>query len=366
MTGSLLLPFSLVLAAAHLASCLIVLGRRREKSPAADRSTFVTLLRPVCGLDQFDARTLESSFHLDWPDYEVIFCAAEPEDPAIPLLSDLIARYPGFPAGLLVGEDRISGNPKLNNLAKGWRAARGDRIVMADANLLLPRDYLDRLLAMDGPGVGLISSPPIGTDARSLWGEVEIAFLNGNQARLQLFADSLGHGFAQGKTLMWSKDFLEANGGLRALGRFLAEDVAATRLVRAAGRRVRLSTLPFQQPVGVRDMRSVWMRQLRWSKVRRDGFPALFLAEPLNGAVLPVIAAAVAAGPWVAGGLAIVLYGSEVVLCRRMGWPVRPVTVAAMVLRDAMIPLIWIATFRSRDFVWRGTSMQPVQMAEGR
>ena len=35
----------------------------------------------------------------------------------------LIAAHPEIPARLLVGADRISGNPKLNNLVKGWSAA---------------------------------------------------------------------------------------------------------------------------------------------------------------------------------------------------------------------------------------------------
>lgn len=361
-----LLSLAVLLTLAHLATCALTLPRTRAPTPRApDRSTFITLLRPVCGLDRFDTRTLASSFHLDWPHYEVIFCAAAPDDAAIPVLRDLIARHPVIPARLLVGEDRISSNPKLNNLAKGWQAARGDRIVMADANLLLPPDYLDRLMALAGPEVGLVTSPPIGTEAEGLWAEVEAAFLNGNQARLQLVADTLGQGFAQGKTLMWSRGFLDGQGGLAALGRNLAEDVAATRLVRRAGRRVRLSHLPFAQPIGTRSAKAVWARQLRWSKVRRDGFPALFLCEPLNGATLPVTCAALAAGPLAALAVAALFYGSEILLCRRMGWPLSLLSLPAMILRDGMIPLLWLSTFRSRGIVWRGTEMVPSKPAMG-
>jgi ceramide glucosyltransferase len=166
-----------------------------------------------------------------------------------------------------------------------------------------------------------VTSPPIGTEAQGVWGEVEAAFLNGNQARLQLLADELDIGFAQGKTLMWSRDFLDQHGGLRALGRNLAEDVAATKLVRAAGRRVRLSHMPFAQPIGRRSFRAVWGRQLRWSKVRRDGFPLLFLIEPFNGALLPIVAAAFLGGPLAAALVAVAFYGAEALLCLRMGWP---------------------------------------------
>jgi ceramide glucosyltransferase len=348
----------------HLWSCWRVSRRTAVPARPVDRTVFVTLLRPVCGVDTFDDITLDSSFHLDWPRYEIIFCAGREDHAAIPLVRELMDRHRGIPCRLLVGEDRISGNPKLNNLVKGWRAARGDRVVMADANLLLPPDYLDRLMEVEAQDVGLVSSPPIGTDAQGLWGEVEAAFLNGNQARLQLMADEMGLGFAQGKTLMWSRDFLDRNGGLRALGRNLAEDVAATKLVRAAGRRVRLSHVPFAQPIGRRSLSAIWGRQLRWSKVRRDGFPALFLMEPLNGALLPVLAAAWSAGPWGGALVAATFYSAELALCRRMGWPIRKLSLPAMVLRDVMMPLIWIASFKGRGIVWRGTSMSPSGLAD--
>jgi len=360
MIADALLGFACAMALAHVLTCLVVARRKNRVDPPAARDAFVTVLRPVCGLDPLEVRTLATTFRLDWPRHEVVFCATHEADPAVALLRDLIARHPQVDARLLIGDEALSGNPKLNNLAKGWRAAAGGRVVMADSNLLLPPDYLDRLLSRDAPDVGLITSPPIATEAEGLWGEVEAAFLNGNQARLQLFADEVGHGFAQGKSLMWSRAFLEAKGGLPALGMNLAEDVAATRIVRGAGRRVRLATLPFAQPIGRRAAGAVWARQLRWSRVRRDGFAGLFLTEPLNGAALPLLACGLGGGIGAAAMLALVFYGSEILLCRWMGWPVRPLSLPAMLLRDALIPVLWLATFRHRGIVWRGTAMAPV------
>jgi ceramide glucosyltransferase len=189
---------------------------------------------------------------------EHLFCVASPDDPAAALVRGLIAARPGAEAQLLAGDDRIGTNPKLNNLAQGWAAATGDLVVMADANLLLPRDYLWRLLAVQGPG--LVSCPPVGIRAEGVWSALECAFLNSNQARLQLAADSPGLGFAQGKTVLWDRAFLNARGGPAPLGDRLAEDVAATRLVRAAGLRVALPVQPFAQPIGQRSLRQVWNR----------------------------------------------------------------------------------------------------------
>lgn len=232
---------------------------------------------------------------------------------------------------------------------------------MADANLLLPPDYFSRLLAAERVDTGLVSSPPIGTEVDGLWAEVEAAFLNGNQARLQLCADALGHGFAQGKTMMWQRAVLDRSGGLSVLGRTLAEDVAATKVVRASGLHVRLTRAPFAQPIGRRALWAVWARQLRWSKVRRDGFPALFLLEPLNGALIPISLTAAAAGPTTAIGVMAVFFGVELLLCRFAGWHVGRLTLPVMFLRDLMMPALWVATFTRRGFEWRGTALAPAR-----
>lgn len=356
----LLAGFALGMLALHLGSVLLVVLRSaRAVRPHVSEAPRITLLRPVCGVEPFDRETLGSSFALDYPAFEIIFCVADPDDPAASLVEDLIAAHPQVPARLLVGDCHLTANPKLNNLAKGWDAAQGDLVVMADSNLLLPPDYLWQLVGARAPDVGLVSCPPIGIRPAGAWGALECAFLNGNQARLQLAADALGLGFAQGKTMMWDRAYLERHGGLRALGSRLAEDVAATSLVRRSGLRVALPHKPFAQPVGRRTLDQVWRRQLRWSKVRREGFPMMFLLEPLNGAALPLVAAVLAGGPCVAAALAAFWYGAETALSLREGWPSRMVDVVMFPVRDLMLPAIWLATLRNTRFEWRGNAMGP-------
>lgn len=365
------LALCLLLTGLHLATVLLVarrLGPDRGTPPAHDPPAHdpagdpaalpaVTVLRPVRGLDAFDLETLESTFRLDWPRLELIFCAADPADPACAALRAMMARHPQVRARLLTGDDPITANPKLNNLAKGWAAARGDWVAMADANLLLPNDYLHRLWAARRPGCVLVSSPAAGLRPGNLWGAVECAFLNGFQGRWQLAADALGLGFAQGKTLFVARDWLNRAGGLAPLGRKLAEDVAFTLLVRADGHRVCLTPRMFAQPVGARPLRAVWDRQLRWSRVRRDGFAALFALEILAGPLAPGLALLALAPAAALIPFLTLWYGAEVLLCRRAGWPSGPRDLLAMGLRDLSLPALWAATWARRGFDWRGTAM---------
>jgi Glycosyl transferase family 21 len=121
----------------------------------------VSLVRPVCGLENHIEQTLRSGFDLDYPRYEIVFCAAAANDAAVPLVKRLIAEHPHIPARLLIGNERISENPKLNNVYKGWQAAAYDWVVMADSNVLMPPDYIERLFAAWQPDCGLVSSPPV-------------------------------------------------------------------------------------------------------------------------------------------------------------------------------------------------------------
>ena len=146
--------------------------------PRPDDAPPITIVRPVCGIDNFVEVTLRSTFVLDYPHYEILFCAASVRDPVIALVRGLIAEYPHIDARLLIGDERISANPKLNNVLKGWHAATNDRIVMADSNVLLPRDYVQRLLATWRPDTGMVSAPPIGSHPRGFWAQLECTFLH--------------------------------------------------------------------------------------------------------------------------------------------------------------------------------------------
>ena len=126
--------------------------------------------------------------------------------------------------------------------------------------------------------------------------------------------------------MLWRRADLERAGGIAALAKEVAEDAAATKIVRGAGLKVRLIDRPLAQPLGYRSAAEVWNRQVRWARLRRASFFAYFLPEALSGGVLPMIALAfvcAATGLPLAlsvGAFAALWYGGEMLLAAAAGW----------------------------------------------
>ncbi|TPM39024.1 ceramide glucosyltransferase [Mesorhizobium sp. B2-3-4] len=336
---------------------------RTTIAPPAGKSQPVSIVVPSRGVEPFTHETLERAFALSWPRYELIFCVAHADDPVVKLINRAIARFPKVPARLLIGDDRVSANPKLNNCVKGWEAARHDWVIFADSNVLMPRDYVEHMMAAWRSDTGLVCSTPIGSRPDGFWADVECAFLNTLQARWQYAGEALGLGFAQGKSMLWNKPMLDANGGIRALAAEIAEDAAATKLVNGLGLRVNLVAAPFEQPLGRRSLAEIWSRQARWARLRRVTFPLFFAPEILTGAAVPLALALLAAASagvslW-ATAMAVLaaFYLPECALALSKGWYLSPRMVAAMIARDAMLPTIWARGWLGGAVDWRGNAM---------
>jgi cellulose synthase/poly-beta-1,6-N-acetylglucosamine synthase-like glycosyltransferase len=72
----------------------INLSRRHGRRSARQYAAGVSIVRPVCGIENYSEATLRSAFLLDYPSYEIIFCAAAAGDPVVPLVERLIAEHP--------------------------------------------------------------------------------------------------------------------------------------------------------------------------------------------------------------------------------------------------------------------------------
>jgi ceramide glucosyltransferase len=132
---------------------------------------FVTILRPAKGYDPNLALCLASTCLIDYPHskFELVFCVASPQDAAIPVINLVMEQHPGVKMKLLVGEEDVGPNPKIRNMSRGYREAKGDIVWILDCNIWVPPGILRRSVQqMEGAngalGFKLVHHLPVAVD----------------------------------------------------------------------------------------------------------------------------------------------------------------------------------------------------------
>src|SRR5579862_9585909 len=113
------------LAALYAAS----IWRRSSRSGAqynAGNEPAVTVLKPVAGSDPEQAANFASFFAQDYPEYQIVFGALDPADPALEIAKSVAAGYAEADLAIVAGGPDIGLNRKVSNLANMVKHARHD------------------------------------------------------------------------------------------------------------------------------------------------------------------------------------------------------------------------------------------------
>ncbi|KAF4573082.1 hypothetical protein EYR40_003835 [Pleurotus pulmonarius] len=295
--------------------------RPRSPSATAPRETTpgVSILRPLKGLDTNLYENLESTFTQEYPNYEILLSVAEEEDQALPVVRELIAKYPNVNAKVIVGEEVVGVNPKVNNLVKSYRLAANDILWVLDSNITADPGTLARsvdALLRPTPTSGdkriaLVHHVPLAfVNEHKLGSRIEEAFLNTNHAKMYIAINTVAiDSCVVGKSNMYRRSDIEhVNGtlrpvtskmhgvvpcGLPAFGRFLAEDnMIASALWHELDLRHDLSCDVARNAVGNMSVGDYITRRVRWIRVRKHMVLAATLLEPFTESIILSLIAA--------------------------------------------------------------------------
>lgn len=125
-----------------------------------DEVPHVTVIRPVKGWEAGWYDCLASTFRQAYPRNKltVYLCVATADDPAFPYLQHLLKDFPDFDARILVEEqdpvlhgtdghvDNLGPNPKIRNISRAYREAKGDAIWIVDANVWVSKGTVGRMV----------------------------------------------------------------------------------------------------------------------------------------------------------------------------------------------------------------------------
>lgn len=351
--------------AAYAAAAVALLRARRDAGgvPVGGWEPGVSILKPLCGVDEDLRRNLESFFRLDYRAYEMIFSFASAEDPAYAIARGIADRHPEVPSLFVFDAREPGGNAKVNRLAAGLRHARHRLVLFSDGNVRVRADFLRRAVTwFADPAVGLVSHLFRASGAVSLASRIESLYLNGClQGGTALLAGLLRMPCVVGKSILVSRPALDAIGGIGVLREFLAEDFLMGRRVRQAGYRVVLSA-DFLDTAEVRKTaRAAWNRHRRWAIMRRRLAGPLYAGELLTSA-LPWAALAMAAssprGAAAATALLALRYAGEIALTARIGRPLSLPEVALLPVRDLAAAAVFWAGLTGTWVAWRGRPLR--------
>ena len=361
--------FGVVQAAAGVAVVRRFAARPQTATP---RRLPVTVLKPLHGDEPMLRQALASFCAQDYPEFQIVFGVAHASDPALAVVEGLRAAFPGTDMEVVIDPAQHGCNRKVSNLINMLPAARHALLVIADSDLHVAPDYLDRVTAeLAQPGAGLVTTLCIGWAAArrlpELLGASQITytFLPG-----ALMARALGRQDCLGVTMALRRQTLDRVGGLRALVNHVADDAALGRLVCAQGLDVRLAnTLP-ATTVSDETLAAGFQHELRWARTIRSlaplGFAASALQYPMMWAAAAVLLSAAAgwslalcAAVWAARGMAAMAIDRLLLPMARPGGYAQALRARpwVMPLREAMSVAVMAASYWSRKITWRGHAM---------
>jgi ceramide glucosyltransferase len=332
----------------------------------------ISILRPVRGLDDGLRENLEALARQDYPEFEILVGAEDPADPALHVVAQVRRDLPDVAIRIAAGAAPIGLNPKVNNLAQLLPLARHPYVLISDSNVRPGPDYLAAVADELAPDVGLVHNVLVGAGEQSVGAALENlhlgCFIVTSVCAAVTYADVP---VVIGKSMLLHRDDLARAGGLAAVKDLLAEDFQLARRIKAAGRRVRLSSYGLRTINERWDLRRFVARHLRWAQMRRRQALGFYLLEPFAQPTVPLLVLlllgladperallGVAPARLALVGL-IIKIAADVALWQRLRGEVMSLRNLALVpVKDCLVLVLWWIGLWRRRVEWRGHWMR--------
>jgi ceramide glucosyltransferase len=242
---------------------------------------------------------LISALEQDYEKFEIIFCVASPADAAIAVAQELIEKYPKVDAKLLIGEDRYGPNPKINNLAKGYMAAKYDIVWVLDSNVWVSPGALRRSVEefRRNPKIKIVHHLPmvmaICNDSSNWGARLDEMFMLTAHSKFYTAINQLAvAACVMGKSNLYRRSTLDAavnkgfGEGIRDFALYIAEDNMIADAIWRAGGRSAMTSDTVVQPQRNVSYRGYVSRRVRWLRVRRYMVFFATLIEPTTESIV--------------------------------------------------------------------------------
>lgn len=250
----------------------------------------VSIIKPLVGVDENLYSNLETFFHLDYPQYELLFCVQDPYDEAILVVERLLKLFPHVDAKLFIGGARVGVNPKINNMQPAYEASKYELLLISDSGISMKPDTLLDMVDHMTYDTALVHQMPFVYDInkQDFQSIVERVYFGTAHARAYLTADLLNINCPTGMSALMRKSLLDEVGGIKAFGQYLAEDFFFAKSFTDRGWKISISSQPaLQNSANSSDtLTTLNSRIQRWIKLRLAMVPQWTLLEPFSECML--------------------------------------------------------------------------------
>jgi ceramide glucosyltransferase len=295
-----------------------------------------------------------SQIQQDYREFEVIFGALDPADPALEQVRLLQQQFPNAAIRIVTGGPKTR-NGKVGLLMELSRLARFPIQVVNDSDIKVGRDYLAKItLPLAEPSVGIVTCP-YRVQAHNLASSWEALGITTDFMPSALVAQTLGvREFGFGSTLAYRAADLEAVGGFAAIADYIADDYQLAKRITSLGKHAVLSTYTVETSLGDATWLGGWLHQQRWARTIRVTKGGGYAGLPITQAGLWALLAIVL-GAWPVAVVLLVLRVLSALLA------------AAFVLRSRQSALlcwlsplwdlysfaVWAASYAGNKVRWR-------------
>ena len=334
---------------------------RRADAARSDRSS-VTILKPLCGLEIDLRENLASFCRQDYgAPVQIIFGAQSNLDPAISVFKELRSQFPDSNMRLVIDDRQHGANRKISNLINMARFVEHDVLVLADSDISVEPDYLQRLCgALQQPNVGLVTCLYRGKYIGTLWSRLgcmsmEFHFLPSIIVGLALGLASP----CLGPTIALRRETLSSIGGFEAFADQLADDYAIGAAVTKLGRRIEIPSFLITQNCPERSFSELFRHELRWARTVFRIDPIGFIGAGVTHA-FPLAIIAALLGGFGFRGCALVAFALACRLWLQAGvaraFDLQTASLLLAPLSDMVSFFVYIACFFGSRVDWRGHS----------
>jgi ceramide glucosyltransferase len=317
----------------------------------------VSILKPLCGVEPETYRCLRSFCDQDYPDFQVVFGVADPDDPVVAIVERLQREFPERDLQLSIDRRQHGSSRKISNLINMMPHVSHDYLVLADSDVSVKSDYLSRIVSpLLDAGVGIVTCPYRGVSRHGTWSFFGALFINEwFMPSVQVAARTGSRSFAFGASIALRRGVLAQIGGFNAIVNHLADDYRLGQLSRGLGLRTVLSDVEVEVAVVENTFMELVQHELRWLRTIRAVRPLAYcFCFVTFGVPVALLGTALSGGGAIASALVVVTAAARVLLHARRRQPQTPAFQILLVpVRDFLSLSLWAWSFMTRRVRWR-------------